>query len=101
MSIYQPRIAKEKARGASLRERRRIAEEVRRACIEAAMRALDEAQGQGLPATDAWMRALDAMRVLDLRPVVTESGHPSASSPGGVREGLEIHAPAGIFPPRV
>ena len=101
MSIYQPRIAKEKARGASLRERRRIAEEVRRACIDTAMRALDEANGQGVNATDAWSRALDAIRALDLRPVVTDAAHSSAPTPGGVREGLELHVTAGAIPPRV
>lgn len=101
MSIYQPRIAKEKARGASLRERRRIAEDVRRACIETAMRALDEAQGQGVNTADAWTRALDAIRTLDLRPVVSDSAHSSASAAGGVRDGLELHSTTGAFPPRV
>jgi hypothetical protein len=42
-------------------------ERIRRACLEAAQRAYEDAGLRGLCAEGRWEAAIDAMRVLDLR----------------------------------
>jgi hypothetical protein len=46
-----------------------LAEEVRRACIEAAVRAYDDAGVRGLCHDGRWECAIAAIRRLDLRPL--------------------------------
>lgn len=52
-------------------ERRELALAVRRACIEAALDGYERAQIAGLCQEGAWECAVDAMRMLDLDPILT------------------------------
>ena len=47
-----------------------MAEAVRQACIDAALRAYEEASLSGLCHEGRWEYAMDAMRSVDLRPLV-------------------------------
>jgi hypothetical protein len=65
-----------------------IAEGVRQACIEAALRAYDDAGLSGLCHEGRWEYAIDAMRALPLRPLLqalraTQGG---AEDAGGTRQ---------------
>jgi hypothetical protein len=51
-------------------EEERIAETVRQACLEAALRAWEEAGISGLCAEGRWELAVDALRSLDLKAVL-------------------------------
>ena len=48
-------------------ERERLAEAVKQACIDTALRAYEEAGISGLCAEGRWELAIDAMRSLDLK----------------------------------
>ena len=54
-------------------ERLQIAESVRQACIEAALRAYEDAGLSGLCHEGRWEYAVEMMRGLDLRPLVNVS----------------------------
>jgi hypothetical protein len=57
-----------------------LAEAVRQACIDAALRAYEDAGYSGLCQEGRWEYAVDAMRGVDLRPLVQalrSSGHES------------------------
>ncbi|PRQ04760.1 hypothetical protein ENSA5_05250 [Enhygromyxa salina] len=54
-------------------ERRRLAEAVRRACLEAAEAAYEQGGFSGLCAQGRWELALDAMRSTPLDTIVTPS----------------------------
>jgi len=57
-------------------ERRRIAEAVRAACIEAAQRAYEQASVSGLCAEGALEAAVGAVRMLDLEAVIGRMAGP-------------------------
>lgn len=61
---------------------REIAETVRRACLEEAVRAHREAGLAGLCHEGAWDYALDAVRSLDLERVLDEEKRPGAPPSG-------------------
>ena len=49
---------------------RRLAEQVRKACVEAALTAHEDAAANGLCPEGAWECAVEAMRHLDLAPLL-------------------------------
>ena len=63
-------------------EGHRFAEAVRTACIEAALRAYEEAGLSGLCAEGRWDLAVDAMRALDLDALLTDGDNTTEGSPG-------------------
>ncbi len=60
-----------------------IAEAVREACLRAAIAAYEDAGICGLCGEGRWKLALQAIRGLDLRPVVARPEQGTAMSPGG------------------
>lgn len=50
-----------------------IAEKTRKACLEAALRAYDEARHRGMCSEGAWDYAMDAIRGLDVRQTKDEN----------------------------
>jgi pentatricopeptide repeat protein len=58
-----------------MEEQLQIAEAVREACIAEALRAYEDAGMRGLCQEGRWECAVDAMRGMDLRPVVEASTH--------------------------
>jgi hypothetical protein len=59
---------------------RRLAEAVRRACIEAALAAYEDAGVQGLCAEGRWEVAVGAMQSLDVAPLVSKAAKPVAGA---------------------
>lgn len=57
-----------------MNEPRAVAEAVRRACIEAALQAYEDAGLQGLCQEGRWECAIEAIRGLDLRDLVKAPG---------------------------
>lgn len=57
---------------------RRIAEQVRTACIRAALDGYEAAAISGLCHEGAWEAAVDAMRMLDIEALVAECGDDDA-----------------------
>ena len=55
-----------------------LAKSIRDACVEAALQAYEDAGVQGLCAEGRWEAAVDALRQLDLTPLLRELQHPSA-----------------------
>ena len=53
-----------------MKEEQRIAEAVRRACIDAALEAYEDAQVRGLCREGAWEVAIEAVRSLDVAAVI-------------------------------
>ncbi len=53
---------------------RDIAEAVRRACVEAALEAYEDAQIRGLCREGAWEVAIEAVRSLDVAAVIAAAG---------------------------
>jgi hypothetical protein len=60
-------------------DQRRLAQAVREACVEAALRAYEEAGISGLCHEDRWEIAIDAMRNLDLAALIDHVDVPSRS----------------------
>jgi hypothetical protein len=58
-----------------------IAETVRRALVEAAVRAYDDAGVRGLCEEGRWEVSVDAMRSLDLAPVLAPAERPDGARP--------------------
>lgn len=56
------------------RDTTRLAEAVRRACIEAAAEAYEQAREDGLCAEGAWEVAIAAILGLDLKPILVAAG---------------------------
>lgn len=54
-------------------DEQRIAEAVRRACIDAALEAYEDAQVRGLCREGAWEVAIEAVRSLDVAAVIAAS----------------------------
>jgi hypothetical protein len=54
------------------RERLRVAEAVRAACLSAALESYEEASVRGLCHEGAWECAIGAMRALDLQSILTQ-----------------------------
>ena len=54
-------------------EAKALAEKVRAACIESALRGYENAQISGLCREGAWEAAISAIRILDLKDLVSES----------------------------
>lgn len=67
-------------------DRVEVAERVRRGCIEAALAAYEDAGIQGLCGEGRWEYAIDALRGLDLAPIV--DGQASGEVAGGAGEGV-------------
>lgn len=59
-------------------ERLRLAEAVRRACVEAALEAYEDAQIRGLCHEGAWECAVGAVSQVDIRRIVAELAEPGA-----------------------
>jgi hypothetical protein len=59
-----------------------VAEAVRRACIEAALAAYEDAKIRGLCHEGAWECAVEALRSLDLRTLPGGSPAPEGPPPG-------------------
>ena len=57
-----------------------LAESVRQGCIEAALRAYEEAGISGLCAEGRWELAIQALRCLDLDAVISTAGKPENST---------------------
>jgi hypothetical protein len=57
---------------------RRIAEAVRTACLEAALRAYENAGMSGLCHEGRWECAISAMRSLDIERVIEDAAHENA-----------------------
>lgn len=57
-----------------------IAEAVRKACVEAALDAYEDAQIRGLCREGAWEAAIEAVRTLDVARVITD-GNEDGNSP--------------------
>lgn len=53
---------------------RDIAEAVRRACVDAALEAYEDAQVRGLCREGAWEVAIEAVRTLDIAAVIAAAG---------------------------
>ncbi|MEW5889952.1 MAG: acetyltransferase [Pseudomonadota bacterium] len=53
-------------------DERRLAEAVRRACVNAALEAYEDAQIRGLCREGAWECAVDAVRQVDLARIIAE-----------------------------
>lgn len=53
---------------------RDIAEAVRRACVDAALEAYEDAQIRGLCREGAWEVAIEAVRTLDIAAVIAAAG---------------------------
>lgn len=58
----------------SIAERRRLAEAVRSACLQASLESYERAAMSGLCHEGAWECALDAVRALDLEPIIRRPG---------------------------
>lgn len=52
----------------------KIAEAVRRACVDAALEAYEDAQVRGLCREGAWEVAIEAVRTLDIAAVIAAAG---------------------------
>ena len=55
-----------------------LAKRIRDACLEAVLQAYDDAGIQGLCAEGRWEAAVDALRTVDLAPLVREFQQPPA-----------------------
>jgi len=58
----------------SIPERRRLAEAVRSACLQASLEAYERAAMSGLCHEGAWECAVDAVRALDLEAIIARAG---------------------------
>lgn len=58
----------------SIAEKRRLAEAVRSACLQASLEAYERASMSGLCREGAWECAVDAVRALDLEPIIGRVG---------------------------
>lgn len=58
----------------SISERRRLAEAVRSACLQASLEAYERAAMSGLCREGAWECAVDAVRALDLDAIIAHTG---------------------------
>lgn len=63
-------------------DQKRLAQKVREACLEAALRAYEEAGISGLCYEGRWEIAIDAMRNLDLAVLIEQLDFPSQSGKG-------------------
>ena len=63
-------------------DQKRLAQKVREACLEAALRAYEEAGISGLCYEGRWEIAIDAMRNLDLAVLIDSVDFPSQSGRG-------------------
>lgn len=61
-------------------EKLRLAEAVRRACVEAALEAYEDAQIRGLCHEGAWECAVGAVSQVDIRRIVAELGEDDAKA---------------------
>lgn len=57
----------------SITQKRRLAEAVRSACLQASLEAYERAAMSGLCREGAWECAVDAMRALDLEDVISRA----------------------------
>jgi hypothetical protein len=62
-----------------MEDQHQLAEAVRQACIDAALRAYEDAGCSGLCQEGRWEYAVDAMRALPLRPLVHALHHGGTS----------------------
>jgi hypothetical protein len=58
-----------------------LGKSIRDACVEAALQAYEDAGMQGLCAEGRWEAALDALKKIDLAPLLGELKHPRTDPP--------------------
>ncbi len=68
---------------ASVNQAARIAEAVRQSCIQAALDGYEDAGQRGLCHEGAWEAAVDAIRRLDLAPLLRMAGDPAEDTGAG------------------